>query len=549
MDYFKDKQLNQKQIYYNILKKYFILLIVVISFLSCNNSQKRPNDKLVFRYNEHKNIGSLDPAFSKDIADIWGTNQLFNGLVQMDDQLNVIPCISKYWNISEDALTYTFTLRNDVYFHKDALFGKDSTRSVLAKDFEYSLNRLLDKQLASPGSWVLSKVKKYEAINDSTFQIQLNQPFPAFLGLLTMKYCSVVPKEIVAYYGNDFRSHPIGTGPFIFKRWEENIKLVFRKNNDYFEKDLKGDKLPYLEAVAITFLPDKQSEFLQFAQGNIDFVSGLDASYKDEILTANGQLRDMYKNQVNMIRGPYLNTEYLAFYMDSNVTEIQSELIRKAVNYGFDREKMMVYLRNGIGIPANGGFIPKGMPGYNERIGFNYQPEKAKNLVAQFKIETGIESPEISITTTSNYLSFCEYIQKELQKTGLTVTIDVIPAATLKDAKANGKLDIFRASWVADYPDAENYLSLYYSKNFAPNGPNYTHFKNELFDTWFEQSFTETNTKKRELLYSKMDSLVMQKAPVVPLFYDEVVRFTRKNVDGLGINPINLLDLKRVKKN
>ena len=547
--YFNNKHLSQKQIYYNILRKYFILLIVIMACFSCNNSQRKINDNLVFRYNEHKNIGSLDPAFSKDIADIWGTNQLFNGLVQMDDHLNVIPCISKYWNISEDALTYTFTLRNDVQFHKDPLFGKDSTRLVVAQDFEYSLNRLLDKQLASPGSWVLSKVNKYEAINDSTFQIQLNQPFPAFLGLLTMKYCSVVPKEIVAYYGNDFRSHPIGTGPFIFKRWEENIKLVFRKNKKYFEKDLNGEKLPYLEAVAITFLPDKQSEFLQFAQGNIDFVSGLDASYKDEILTANGQLRDLYKNQVNMIRGPYLNTEYLAFYMDSEISEIQSELIRKAVNYGFDREKMMIYLRNGIGIPANGGFIPKGMPGYNETIGFNYQPEKAKSLVAQFKTETGIENPEISITTTSNYLSFCEYIQKELQKTGLTVNIDVIPAATLKDSKANGKLAIFRASWVADYPDAENYLSLYYSKNFAPNGPNYTHFKNELFDTWFQQSFTETNTKKRELLYSKMDSLVMQKAPVVPLFYDEVVRFTRENVSGLGINPINLLDLKRVKKN
>ena len=548
MVYSKDEHLSQKQIYYNILKKYFILFIVIIACFSCNNSHRKTNDNLVFRYNEHKNIGSLDPAFSKDIADIWGTNQLFNGLVQMDDHLNVIPCISKSWNISEDALTYTFTLRNDVYFHKDALFGKDSTRLVNAQDFEYSLNRLLDKQLASPGSWVLSKVNKYEAINDSTFQIQLNQPFPAFLGLLTMKYCSVVPKEIVTYYGNVFRSHPIGTGPFIFKRWEENIKLVFRKNKNYFEKDLNGYELPYLEAVAITFLPDKQSEFLQFSQGNIDFVSGLDASYKDEILTANGQLRDIYKNQVNMIRGPYLNTEYLAFYMDSKVTEIQSELIRKAVNYGFDREKMMIYLRNGIGIPANSGFIPKGMPGYNETIGYNYQPEKAKSLVAQFETETGIENPEISITTTSNYLSFCEYIQKELQKTGLTVNIDVIPAATLKDAKANGKLDIFRASWVADYPDAENYLSLYYSKNFAPNGPNYTHFKNELFDTWFEQSFTETNTKKRELLYSKMDSLVMQKAPVVPLFYDEVVRFTRKNVSGLGINPINLLDLKRVKK-
>ena len=244
-----------------------------------------------------------------------------------------------------------------------------------------------------------------------------------------------------------------------------------------------------------------------------------------------------------------LNTEYLAFFMDSEIPEIQSELIRKAVNYGFDRQKMMTYLRNGIGIPANGGFIPKGLPGFNESAGFNYQPEKAKKLVEQYKQETGQMNPEITITTTGNYLSFCEYIQREIQKTGLLVNVDVIPAATLKDAKANGKLDLFRASWVADYPDAENYLSLFYGKNFAPNGPNYTHFKNEQFDLWYEQAFTETNTLKRENLYTKMDSLVMSKTPIVPLFYDEVVRFTRKNVEGLGINPINLLDLKYVKKN
>src|SRR5690606_13854390 len=170
----------------------------------------------------------------------------------------------------------------------------------------------------------------------------------------------------------DFRSNPIGTGPFQFKRWEENLKLVFRKNPDYFEKDENNQQLPYLEAVSITFLPDKQSEFLQFAQGNIDFVSGLDASYKDDVLTAKGELRTTYENDVNMNRGPYLNTEYLAFYLDSNVSEIQSELIRQAVNYGFDRQKMMVYLRNGVGIPGEGGFIPKGLPGHNETIGFDY---------------------------------------------------------------------------------------------------------------------------------------------------------------------------------
>ncbi len=528
--------------------RYSILLFFFVTAISCDKKKEKINSAAVFRYNEHKNIGSLDPAFSKDIADIWATNQLFNGLVQMDENLNVYPCIAKHWDISEDALTYSFILRNDVYFHKDVLFGKDSTRTVTANDFEYSLNRLLDKQIASPGSWVLGKVEKFKAINDTIFQITLKQPFPAFLGLLTMKYCSVVPKEIVEHYGSEFRSHPIGTGPFKFKRWEENIKLVFRKNESYFEKDDKGNALPYLEAVSITFLPDKQSEFLQFAQGNIDFVSGLDASYKDEILTADGKLRTLYKNDVNMIRGAYLNTEYLAFYLDSNVSEIQSELIRKAVNYGFDRKKMMIYLRNGVGIPAHGGFIPKGLPGYKDSIGFTYQPEKAKQLISQFKKETGNKNPKIAITTTGNYLSFCEYIQRELQKIGLSVNIDVIPAATLKDAKANGKLDMFRASWVADYPDAENYLSLFYSKNFAPNGPNYAHFKDKQFDQLYEEAFTITDTKKREQLYTKMDSLIMQKAPVVVMFYDEVIRFTRKNVSGLGINPINLLELKKVKK-
>lgn len=530
------------------LRCLLIITCICIASTSCTSNAKSIDDTLVFRYNEHKNIGSLDPAFSKDLADIWATHQLFNGLVQMDDALNVKPCISNKWNITDSATTYTFNLRKDVYFHKHVLFGKDSTRTVIASDFEYSFNRLKDASIASPGSWVLNKVESFSAINDSTFQIKLKQPFPAFLGLLTMKYCSVVPKEIVDYYGSDFRSHPIGTGPYKFKRWEENIKLVFRKNNNYFETDANGNDLPYLEAIAITFLPDKQSEFLQFAQGNIDFVSGLDGSYKDEILTSSGKLRPLYKDNVNMIRGPYLNTEYLAFFMETDVEALQALKLRKAINLGFDRAKMMTYLRNGIGIPASGGFIPKGLPGFNESIGFTYQPEKAKQLIAQFKAETGIAAPQVTLTTTSNYLSFCEFIQRELQKIGLQVNVDVVPASSLKDAKANGQLDFFRASWIADYPDAENYLSLYYSKNFAPNGPNYTHFKSNAFDTMYEAAYLETNPEQRAQLYTKMDSLVMASAPIVPLFYDEVVRFTRKEVKGLGINATNLLDLKHVSK-
>ena len=527
---------------------YLSISCVIILFFSCDKKSKIDRDHLVFRYNEHANINTLDPAFSRTLQDTWVCNQLFNGLVQLDSELNILPSIAKNWTISEDGLTYTFNLRNDVYFHKHELFGKDSTRTVIANDFTYSLNRLKDEKIAAPGSWVLNKVANFRAVNDTIFEINLTQPFPAFIGLLSMKYCSVVPKEVADYYGTDFRSNPIGTGPFKFKRWEENIKLVFRRNNLYFETDEQGTSLPYLEAVAITFLPDKQSEFLQFAQGNIDFLNSLDASYKDELLTADGKLRAKYAETVDMIRGPYLNTEYLGFYLDSETPEIKSELIRKAINYGFDRKKMMIYLRNGIGNPANGGFIPKGLPGHDTTIGFTYQPDKAKQLVEQFKKESGITNPEITLVTSSNYLSFCEFIQRELEKTGLTINVDVMPESTLRSARSNGKVDMFRSSWVADYLDAENYLSIFYSKNFAPDGSNYFHYKSALVDSLYNKAFTITDIEKRKHLYTTIDSLAMQKTIMVPLYYDEVIRFTRKNVKGLGTNPINLLDLRYVRK-
>lgn len=531
------------------LTNYISISCVFIILYSCTNNSSLNREHLVFRYNEYANINTLDPAFSRTLQDNSINNQLFNGLVQLDNTLNIKPCIAKSWTISDDGLTYSFTLRNDVYFHKHELFGKDSTRTVIAEDFTYSFDRLRNKKIAAPGSWTLNKVEDFKALNDSIFQIKLKQPFPAFIGILSMKYCSVVPKEIVEYYGSEFRSQPIGTGPFKFKRWEENIKLVLRKNTHYFEKDDKGIPLPYLEAVSLTFLPDKQSEFLQFAQGNIDYVSGLDASYKDELLTSVGKLREKYSETVNMIRGPYLNTEYLGFYLESETPEIQSKLIRKAINYGFDREKMMLYLNNGVGNPANGGFIPIGLKGYSESNGFTYQPKKTKQLIKQFKEETGIQNPEITLTTTSNYLSFCEFIQRELEKAGLKINVDVMPEASLRSARFNGKVDMFRSSWIADYLDAENYLSIFYSKNFAPNGSNYFHYKNETLDSLYNRAFTITDIEERKHLYTKMDSLAMDNAIMVPLYYDEVVRFTRKNVSGLGINPINLLDLRYVRKN
>jgi peptide/nickel transport system substrate-binding protein len=317
--------------------------------------------------------------------------------------------------------------------------------------------------------------------------------------------------------------------------------LVLRKNPNYFEKEGK-ERLPFLDAVAITFIKDKQSAFLQFIQGKLDFISGIDASYKDEILTNTGELQDRYKSKVVLQSEPYLNTEYLGFLME---TPLPLE-IRKAINYGFDRVKMLKYLRNNIGTPAINGFIPMGLPSFSADLeGYDYNPEMARRLLegSQFDL-----NKEIVLSTTSSYLDLCEYIQNQLQDIGLKVRIEVNPPSTHRQMVATSKLSFFRGSWIADYPDAENYLSLFYSKNFCPNGPNYTHFNNIAYDKLYEQSLSETNYSLRKKLYQQMDKIIIDNAVVVPLYYDRVLRFTSKDVSGFNSNAMNLLDLKRARK-
>ncbi len=533
-----------------MIKSYFsILFAVAVLLVSCQEKTNESKQALVFKYNESANITSLDPAFAKTQSNIWVCNQLFSGLVQLNDSLKIQPDLAKNHTISADGKTYTFILRDDVFFHQNQIFGKSLTRKVDAHDFEFSFKRLTDEKIASPGGWILQQVDSFKAVNDTVFQIQLKQSFPAFLGLLTMKYASVVPKEIGKLPNYDFRAHPIGTGPFQFKIWEENVKLVLRKNPLYFEKDAQGKSLPYLEAVSIQFLPDKQSGFLEFIQGKIDFVSGLDPSYKDEILTPQGQLQKKYESSVAMISGDYLNTEYLGFKMDDAQSPIHDKRIRQALNYGFDREKLIKYLRNGIGTPAINGFIPSGLPGFNKQKGYDYQPEKSQQLIKSYLQEKNIKTlPPILLSTNASYVDIAEYLQREWQKAGLPVSVDVNPPSTLRQSISTGKVNFFRASWIADYPDAENYLSLFYSKNFSPNGPNYTHFKNQQFDALYEKALQSVNETERIKLYQQMDAIIIQEAPIVPLFYDKVVRFTRKNVQGLGINPQNSLQLKTVRK-
>lgn len=509
-------------------------------FVVCCGDQASDEKLSIFKYNESAGVSTLDPAFAKDQATIWAVNQLFNGLVQLDSNLIVNPSIAKYWDISPDALKYTFYLRDDVFFHDHKLFSKGIGRKVVASDFEYSFNRILDNELAAPGAWVLANIKTFSALNDSVFSISLTSPHAGFLSLLSMQYCSVVPYEIVESGG--FSRHPIGTGPFQFQFWQDGVKLVFRKNINYFEKQF-ARKLPYLDAVAITFIKDKQAAFLQFIQGRLDFVSGIDASYKDEILTKTGDLQSKYSDRVNLKSLPYLNTEYLAFLVDEQSLPIE---IRQAINYGFDKVKMLRYLRNNIGTPAINGFVPLGLPSFEEElIGYKYDPERARSLIESSGFDT---QEEILLYTTSSYLDLCEYIQNQLYDIGLKIRIEVNPAFSHREMVASSKLNFFRGSWIADYPDAENYLSLFYSKNFSPNGPNYTHFSDHTYDKLYEKALSEIDDSLRMKLYNQMDMIVIKNAVVVPLYYDRVLHFTSKKISGLNANAMNLLDLKRVRK-
>lgn len=534
----------------------YLPLLIGISALSLSCAEEKHYDqKKIFRYNSHSGISSLDPTFSKAQYEIWACNQIFNGLVQMDRDLNVLPCIAESWSIDSTGKEYHFQLRDDVYFHENECFGERKSRTVNSQDFLFSFNRLLSKELAAPGSWVFKNVEKFSAPDPTSFIIKLKEPFPPFLGLLSMKYCSVIPKEAIELYGNQFRSNPVGTGPFYFKIWKENEKLVFRRNNNYFEKDEAGIALPYLESIAISFIPDKQAAFLEFIKGNMDILSGIDASYKDELLNPEGKLNEKYEEQFEIYRSPYLNTEYLAFLMDTSQAVLKNsplkiKKIRQAINYGFDRKKMMRYLRNNIGSPAYGGIIPKGLKAFDSlKIpGYSFKPEKAEQLLIEAGFPNGKGLPPIKIQTNASYMDLCEYIQGELSGLGLKVEVEVSPPSTLRQAISTSKVEFFRASWIADYPDSENYLSLFYSENWVPNGPNYTHFKNDLFDKWYVESSKETNDSIRRSLYQRMDSLVISEAPIVPLYYDEVLRFYPKNIQGLEGNPMNLLDLKRVSK-
>jgi oligopeptide transport system substrate-binding protein len=542
-----------------MLKKatFCFVLIPTLFIASCTHHDHSENEN-IFRYNELGDVTSLDPASARSFENIWIDDQVFNGLVEMDTALNICPSIAKSWEIRNDGKLYVFHLRSDVYFQDDTAFEGGKGRKVVASDFVHSFFRLFDARV-SDATTLLNNVDRnfegtlqgFKASDDTTFMIYLKKPFAPFMSILTMKYFSVVPIEAIDKYGQDFGNHPVGTGPFQMKRWEHGNRLVLIRNGHYFEKDAQGNALPYLEGVAVSFIKDAETSFLEFMDGNLDMASGFAAMNPREVFTANSQLRNELKSKCYLQRMPFIKTDYFGFIIDAKDVKapINMKAIRQAINYAIDREELVRYMRFGVGIPAINGFVPPFLPGNKDSKveGYKYDPDKASALLAKAGFPNGKGLPDISIFVSNEAAPIAQVIQPQLQRVGIKLNIHVERPAVLAEGVVSGQCYFFKKSWVGDYPDAENFLSLFYSPNFSPQGVNYCHYSDPKFDSLYEKAVAETDDTLRYSEYRAMDRMVMEAAPIVPLYYDEVVRLVNNHVSGLPIDSRNSLDLRRVK--
>jgi peptide/nickel transport system substrate-binding protein len=249
----------------------------------------------------------------------------------------------------------------------------------------------------------------------------------------------------------------------------------------------------------------------------------------------------------------FLNTEYLGILMDSanplvKNSPLRLKDVRKAINYGFDRRKMVMYLRNSLGTPAENGFIPAGLPSYNDdsaTYGYHYDAARARQLLISAGFPDGKGLPQIKLLTIPVYAELGSFVARQLEDIGIRVQVEVVQKSLLLEQTAKSQALFFRGSWMADYPDAENYLGVFYGKNPAP--PNYTRYHNAAYDQLYEAALTERNDSIRIEMYRRLDRMIIADAPIVPLWYDMVIRLVQPGVKNFTTNSLNMLELRKVK--
>ena len=562
------------------MKKFSLYIFFFLSLFlySCNDKPKTESN--VFNINLNQNIETLEPVMSNSIQSIWGLSVMMEGLVQFDKESNILPSIASRWEISNDALTYTFHLKDDVYFHDNECFKESGGkgRKVTAQDFKYCIERVNNPKTKSRGQWVyrdrikgaqeyidfmsgtadkkVDDISGLKAPDDSTLIIELTKPFSPFLSILTMTYGYVYPKEAVEFYGDRFGQNPVGTGPFKFASWNLDQDLNFVKNETYREKDKEGKSIPYLDGIKFTFTQSSETEFLDFQNGKYDYHDPSSETY-DQITDENGNLIDSQRDKYKLNRQPWLQTVFFGMMQSPDLLGgkegpfTNNLKLRKALNYAVDRDRILKFVLKNRGTSAENGPIPPGMPGFDASIkGYKFDKDKAMMLLSEAGYPGG-KGLDLTLVTGNEEIqkTLAIAVQQQLKEIGIDLKLDQMIQSTLISKQEDGVFPFWRASWGADYYDPENFMALFYSKNITPNGPNRVGYSNPEVDKLYEDALKITDFAERKKIYDKMQKIVIDDAAWLYLYYNQKIYLLANNVEGFYVDGLNIINIKYTKKN
>ncbi len=503
-----------------------IFCILVLCLFACSSDNRIAG---YVHYRINYNPTTLDPALIVDVTGGLIAAKLFNGLVRLNENLEIIPDIAESWSISPDGTRYTFHLRRDVRF--------SNNRILSSADVKYSFERILDPGGKSPNTWILEKISGAKAfmngevsevrgINISDpyiIQIVLEKPFSPFLNLLTMTAAYVVPKEEVQRWGNDFSSHPVGSGPFRLRDWKHNNHLLLERNEHYFGGIAMAAGLRY------RIIPEDLTAITEFELGNLDMISVPASEYR-RIVKA-----DAGKNQVSSMDG--INTYYLGF--NCSRPPFDDIRARKAVSLAIDRKRILETFYENRGRLARGP-IPDILRQWDAPVPPDYNPVAAKQLVDA----AGLQGKEIQlyITADPEVVDIAEIIQSYLRSAGLLVSIKQLEWSSYKAAINNGEADMFWISWWADYPDPENFLfPLFHSSNHGPSG-NRTRYTNKEVDALIEAGQKSSVIKERDAYYRLAERIIVEDVPWVFFWHKTDITVRQATLRNYRIYPIYSID-------
>jgi len=501
-------------------------LSVALSFHACSTGARR-NGYVYYRLTA--NPTTLDPALIVDVTGGFISAKIFNGLVKMDENLNVAPDIAEKWDISEAGTMYTFRLRKHVYF--------SNNREVTSHDFKYSFERILTAESRSPNTWVLEKIfgaRRFmagktkdlagiETTDRYTLKIRLEKPFSPFLNLLTMTAAYVVPEEEVTKWGDDFSSHPVGTGPFVLKEWKHNNQVVLERNDNYYNGE------PRTKGIVYRIIPEDLTAVTEFELGNLDVLTIPAYEY------SRYKNSSKWRNLISSMRG--LNIYYLGF--NCSRPPFNDINFRKAVSYAIDREKILSTFYENRGRLAEGP-VPDMLRKWPPPSKQVYDPERAKGIIESHGLKNTVI--QFYVTSDQEVVDIAEIIQSYLKKAGLQVRIKQLEWSGYKSAINNGEADMFWISWWADYPDPENFLfPLFHSSNHGAPG-NRSRYTNKIVDGLIEAGQTAVDPSARDSYYMAGERIIASESPWVFFWHKTDFTVRQPYVKNYNIYPIYSMD-------